>query len=332
MVNFRGLPYERELLAWLGHNRLQVEILVGVVVVMMCVMILERATQEMTLLERFRWWAWTYRNKMWWFQYVQRPERQTFLYVGLPGSGKTAAGLVYDGIKALQNGAIVAANFTLVDRLTGREAITVGSWLDVLGLAVWALEENEDVLILIDEGHNWADARLWQATTKFAPWLFQLLAQKRHYGIGLSFSTQALGQMDMRIRDLVDGLVECEPLRYVKWAMRGKLPVFRLRLHRPNVEADKLEDDYGVPTKYIWVPLRARFGYSTAQIVGTENFAAYSDEQILETIASLTARAILAATPEPMTTFAQVCEWVDCGEWASLRAQAVAIFGNDDVR
>jgi hypothetical protein len=285
--------------------------------------------REMPWAQRFSWWSHVWEHKWFWFQYVSRNERQTFIYTGLPGSGKTMVGLVRDGIQAMRQGALVGANFTVQDPLTGRKAIPVSSWLDVLGLAVEALETNEDVLILIDEGHNWADARLWQATTKFAPWLFYLLAQKRHYGIGLEFSTQALKQMEVRIRDLVDGVVMCEPVRWIKWISRGKMPVYRLTLYRPNIDVDEMEDEHGMPTKWIWAPVRARFGYSTTELVATEDFSKYDDEGVKATIRQFTERAIAAAKVQEIAVFGCLDTPFE-NEWSALRGRMVEALWADE--
>jgi hypothetical protein len=299
----------------------------AVAVVLGAVAVWDCGRRELAWRERIAWWRFCYEHRMYWWQHKPRVERKTFIYTGLPGSGKTMVGLVRDGIQAMRQGAMVGANFSIRDPLSGREAVAVSSWLDVLGLAVWALENEEDVLILIDEGHNWADARLWQQTTKYAPWLFYMLAQKRHYGIGLEFSTQALKQMEVRVRDLVDGVVMCEPVRLIRWLFRGRMPVYRCTLYRPNIEVDEMEAEHGMPSRWVWAPARARFGYSTTELVGTEDFTRYSEDAVKELISELTRRAIEAARVREIAVFGAEVPFEN--EWQALRAQMVACLWAD---
>jgi len=161
-------------------------------------------------MNRLRLWVWLWRSRLtWWHRRKPGIEMPMRLYVGLPGSGKTLLA-VTDGIRMMRRGRRVASNMRIIDRLTGLEAEPCGSWLDMLRLTVDALERHEPIMFVWDELHLSCDARSWASTPA---WWLALIAQRRHYGVSFIGTTQAVDQIEKRLRTLVDYICLVRPAK-----------------------------------------------------------------------------------------------------------------------
>lgn len=249
---------------------------------------------------RVQWWK--HKNRLhWWQRRIPIFEYPTTIYSGLPGSGKTLL-MVRDCIRMLRVGFRVYSNMAIHDPLTGRMAGGVGSWVDMLRLSVEALEERADrkeaglpalpgVVFAFDELHLICDAREWQGTPK---WWLNLIAQRRHFGVGVIGTTQVAGQVEKRLRTLMDLQVSIlRPWKRILGLRR--FPVFRVRELDPVlIEADPLNAE-SRQSWMLWMPWYAYAGYSTSELIISDDWAAYSDTAIQEEISKLTVRAKVAA-------------------------------------
>jgi len=242
-------------------------------------------------------WRWLHSERLWWFQWKKRSELPTHLYVGLPGSGKSML-MVQDAIVAMRDGVQVCSNLTIRDRLTGTESEPIASWLDVARWAVWAIENQRPVLFAIDEIHLWCDARNFANTPL---WLLNLFAQKRHYGIGICGTTQALGQVEKRLRTLIDEIVVPSPSIFGKLRM----PVFWAARVLPNVLlGEGGTDDYALSNRSLrWVRWWGRHGYATAELIATDDLTLYKQAEVAAEIEALTNRAVAAAQCHALPAF-----------------------------
>lgn len=254
------------------------------------------------VVKRLRLMLWLYRNRLMWFQRpVPKHEYPTTIYCGLPGSGKTLL-MVRDCIRLMRRGYRVYSNMAIHDPLTGNRCGSVGSWLDMLRLSVESLEYRAEcletgtepvpgVVFAFDELHLICDAREWAKTPK---WWLNLIAQRRHLCVGVIGTTQHADQVEKRLRTLMDLQVSVyRPGRRVPLIKR--LPWFALRELNPAlVEFDPLNAEMK-QTFHFWMPWFAYAGYSTTELVTSDDWASYTDEQSAAEIADLTNRAKAAA-------------------------------------
>lgn len=304
----------------------------------------------MRLPGRLGLWAWLWRKRLFWFQ-RRKPahEHPMRLYVGKRGSGKSLT-MVDDCIRLMRQGVEVHANLKIRDPLTGVEAVPCYSWIEMLERAVEVLEYNRgrpveeriSRVFAFDELHQICDSREWANTPR---WVAHFLATSRHYGgCALMGSTQALDQVEKRLRTIVDEIVEVRPVPPLFWAglglasmVGGMLLAFWLlwNLHLAWVPAGLALVGLGVlvvarrPPIFVqnrldasmvdvpgadartglggprWVLAYPFGGYSTQELVLGDDMSAYkTDDALKARIAGLTERAIAASDPGEIDAYA----------------------------
>lgn len=249
---------------------------------------------------RLQVWRWE-RGYFWFLRSSRKHEYPTIIYCGLPGSGKTLM-MVRDCVKLMRRGYVVYSNMAIHDPVTGRRAGGVGSWLDMLRVSVEALEDRAEclesgrepvpgVIFAFDELHLMCDAREWANTPK---WWLNLIAQRRHFCVGVIGTTQYPGQVEKRLRTLMDLQISImRPFRRVPIVSR--MPIFCFRELDPvAVEFDPLNAEYK-QRYYTWMPWFAYAGYSTNELITSDDWAGYTDAETAQEISVLTERAKRAA-------------------------------------
>ena len=258
---------------------------------------------------RLRYVLWLYRQGMLWFQ-RKAPHREwsTRIYTGLPGSGKTLL-MVRDCVQLLRSGVRVYSNLQIVDPLTGLRSEPLGGWLGMLEASVLALEESvayelrgeipPGVMFAFDEIHLAADARSWQNTPS---WWLGMMAQRRHYGVGLIGTTQDITTVEKRLRLLVGRVVTVRPTALRRFF--GRLPLFALQDVDLSL-VDVVESDSGIGRWFwSWVGPEAFHGYSTRELMASLDFADLKDDEAKERVRELTERAIALVRPGEFAVFA----------------------------
>lgn len=241
----------------------------------------------------FALWQWKYLNGYWWWQ-QSKPvvEFESEIVEGKPGEGKTRY-LALRAIKAMRQGFIVASNFEVRDRLTGAKSIPIANWLDVLRLTVEAVERNTAIVFVIDELHLWADSRSFSKTPL---WWRMLMAQHRHFGIGILGATQSLSRVEVVLREIVSTLSR------IRNKVILRLPIFAIEKIDPSsvpINENGLSN-YELMSGYLfWQPWYV--GYSTQQMIDLECWA--TDEEIDNEIELLTTRLLRALKPEHVQSF-----------------------------
>jgi len=246
--------------------------------------------------------VWLFRHRLMWFQrkYATH-EYPTVIYAGLPGSGKTLL-MVRDCVRLMRRGFEVYSNMAIHDPLTGKCAGLVGSWVEMLRVSVEALEERAGcvengldpvpgVVFAFDELHLICDAREWASTPK---WWLNLIAQRRHFGVGVIGTTQVAGQVEKRLRTLMDvQLSLARPFRRIPGLRR--LPLFDVRELDPMLVETDPTNSILKERMRVWMPWYAYAGYSTTELVISDDWASYTDDAIVAEVAVLTTRAKAAA-------------------------------------
>lgn len=239
----------------------------------------------------FRAWRFAYRQELlFWRRKAPMFEMPTKLYCGLPGSGKTLMA-TRDAIVLMRRGVRVLSNYYIVDPLTGVEAVRIESWFDMLVYAVDAVVSGTPTVFVIDEIHLWANARFYQQTPG---WWLGLVAQRRHYGVGIIGTCQSMGQVEVALRRLIDVVVFVTP------TLTKKLPIFTLRaVPAILLDADgKIETNLvkKVPRRFTTMRWWVYGGYSTAELVAVAEWS--DDAETVATIGRLSdAAQALTATP-----------------------------------
>lgn len=271
------------------------------------------------VVDYWRYQAWLYRRRYLWFQRApSRSEFDTRIYEGLPGSGKTLL-MVRDVIELMRNDVIVFSNVYCRDPLTGRESLPLGGWLSMLRSSVEQIERIKQyddaeewfkhggpdpglpppsVVFAFDEVHLAADARSWGSTP---PWWLNLMAQRRHYGVGMIGTTQDLSTVEKRLRMLVGRVVDVRPTMIRRWWKR--VPLFVVHDIDQSVRGDGVGEPIG-PAHWTWVGAHAFHGYSTREIMATVDFADLTDDAAKEEVAALTQRAIAAGIVDSLPSYA----------------------------
>lgn len=233
---------------------------------------------------------------------------ETRLYVGRAGSGKTLFA-TRDAIKLMRQGVQVVANYRVWDRISGRRSTGIESWNDFLAWSVWALRNGKPVVFVIDEIHLWAPSRFYE---KSPAWFLGLLAQHRHYGVGIIGTTQNLARCEIVLRELVYNIVfvRPHPLRF-RWTFRW--PKSLTGLDMPwfqFVACDPLAmgGEYSAPParaayRSSWVPWWVFAGYSTKELMAVNEWG--DDEETRKEIAALTEEARELCRPERPETVAE---------------------------
>lgn len=135
------------------------------------------------------------------------------------GSGKSAT-MTYHALKRMATGFTVFTNFTLKPPkdLKGRWKLLDPNTFD--DFDYWKGQLEGKVCIMIDEIHNVIDARraMSRKNIKTTHWLAQIRkVLKGHSTNHLICATQYLRQVDIRIRDLAQRMMEC---RFIKGRTR----------------------------------------------------------------------------------------------------------------
>lgn len=247
------------------------------------------------------WLSWLWNQGYFWFQ-RKRPHKEfsTRVYEGLPGSGKTLF-MVRDCIELMRRGVVVYSNVAIRDPLTGNETLPLGGWLDMLRASVDALAEvyycelkgtrPRGVVFAFDEIHLAADARSWQSTPA---WWLNLMAQRRHYGVGLIGTTQHADTVEKRLRMLIGRVVRVRPS-----GVRGlfdSVPLFVAQDVDMALVDVPGQDALGKPA-LTWIRADAFHGYSTQELMATLDFKELSDDESRAEVAELTRRARELAAP-----------------------------------
>lgn len=236
--------------------------------------------------QRYIW-----REGLFWFQ--RRPPAFEFrarLYVGRAGSGKTLFA-TRDAIKLLRRGVVVVSNYRIWDRLSGRESVPIASWTDVLRWSVWAIRNEHPVVFVIDEIHMWAPSRFYQ----LAPaWFLGLLAQHRHYGVGIIGTTQNLQRCEVVLRELVYAIVFVRHFGMVP----ERVPQYAFCECDPAKMNDYSEPPVGSKYQLMggYVPWWVFGGYSTRELMAVNEWQ--DDEETRAEIQALTDEARSLVIPK----------------------------------
>lgn len=133
--------------------------------------------------------------------------------VGLPGSGKTCL-QTYLGKRLHANGRKVVTNYrvkfphTALPSLPPRKPKEPQEeWLQRVHKVFGELQ---DTLILWDEAHIYVDSR-HSSSGQNVLWSY-FITQTRKRGVDLLFTTQALHQVDLRLRTLVNMVIDCKDM------------------------------------------------------------------------------------------------------------------------
>jgi hypothetical protein len=275
------------------------------------------------IVDEWRYYRWLYDRGYWWWQRkAPRSEFDTRIYEGMPGSGKTLL-MVRDCIDLMRAGVVVYSNVYCRDPLSGSATLPLGGWLSMLRASVTTLEGHKryrdevaafaaggaepgeppaSVIFAFDEVHLAADSRSWQSTPA---WWLNLMAQRRHYGVGMIGTTQDLTTVEKRLRMLVGRVVQVRPSLLRK--LWKRLPVFSCQ----DIDSSLRGDGVGEPiggTHWTWVGAHAFHGYSTREIMATVDFADLKDDESKAEVAALTARAIAAGVVDSLESYADTWE------------------------
>jgi len=249
---------------------------------------------------RLLWWRLVNRQ-YWWLRRHTTHEYPTVIYAGLPGSGKTLL-MTRDVIKLMRRGFRVYSNMAIHDPVSGCRAGVVGSWVEMLSLSVDALQERADclesgrtpppgVVFAFDELHLICDAREWASTPK---WWLNLVAQRRHFGVGIIGTTQLATQVEKRLRTLMDlQLSISRPFRRIPFLKR--LPIFDVRELDPMLLETDPANSILTEKIRVWMAWYAFAGYSTGELIISDDWSSYTDDAITEEVGELTRRAKQAA-------------------------------------
>ena len=251
---------------------------------------------------KWAYWRWLYRQEFLWFQRAApRKEWDTRIYEGLPGSGKTLL-MVRDCCELMRQGVRVYSNVQIRDPFSGTEAHPLGGWLDMLRASVATLEDGIPTIFAFDEIHLACDARDWQKTPA---WWLNMMAQRRHYGVGLIGTTQNADTVEKRLRMLIGRVVRVRPtvLRKFWW----RLPVFSTQDVDMSL-IDVPDQDAVSAAAMTWAGAHAFHGYSTSQLMASLDFAALTDDEAVAEIKELTDRARAVAGPGLIPAFGDP-EW-----------------------
>lgn len=206
-------------------------------------------------------------------------EFDTRIYCGLPGSGKTLLA-TYDAVKLMRRDVRVLSNFCIRDPLTGKEAMRLRSWVDMLAYAVLAMLERKPTVFVLDEIHLWASARFFQRTPG---WWLSLISQRRHFGCGIIGTAQHPKQIDVSLRRLLDVVVFLKPV------VKG-FGFFVARECPAVLLTDDGEPPVAIKGRLKRIPWWVYGSYSTEELVAVEEWLA-DDAEADEQIAVLTAKA-----------------------------------------
>jgi hypothetical protein len=256
-----------------------------------------------------RYWVWLWTEREWWFIRPLPVEYETCIYTGLPGAGKTTFGT--DMVcRLLRDGVRVYSNIQMKDPFTGRAALPIHNWLDVLRASIEALEVGETSVIYLAEINTLCDARDWQYTPR---WWTEFMQMRRHMGLGLMGDTQALSQLEKRLRMLVAKVIAVRP-SWLRTIWR-RWPVFVAQEINVNTGDDPaLWLPEGKPHRW-WMYSHAFHGHATWELVAAQSFEDLSSPAAQEEIERLRLRAIELNQRGVIPAFNYDCGAQTMGEW-----------------
>jgi len=250
---------------------------------------------------------WRLKNREYWWLRKAHKQMPLTLYCGMPGSSKTLW-MVRDAVLLMRQGYAVYSNLDIKDRITGVRSKPCLSWLDMMRICVDHLERGEVAYFCWDEIHHHADARTWALTPV---WLLQVFAQRRHLRLGLIATTQVMAQVEVRLRTLVDLIVQVRPTglrKFIQKVFRREFPLFwEDVLDGALMEHPELGDPV-LSKGLVWTPWYVWNSYSTHEMVAGEDLSLYKDEEIQAEIAELTRRAVAVMKPSELESW---MEWVE---------------------
>ena len=246
-------------------------------------------------------WQYVKHHGLSWIQ-RRKPVQQfeTRLYVGRAGSGKTLFA-TRDAIELMRQGVVVVSNYRIWDRVTGAESHIIEDWTDFLWWSVFALREKKSVVFVIDEIHLWAPSRFYE---KSPAWFLGLLAQHRHYNVGIIGTTQNLARCEIVLRELVYSIVFVKP-----HVLRPRLGGIEMPLYSfTGCDPLAMSGEYGQPPRHAkwkttWVPWYVFGGYSTTELMAVNEWR--DDAETTEKIEGLTNEARLLTRAERPATLAE---------------------------
>lgn len=129
--------------------------------------------------------------------------KDIYLFVGLPGEGKTIS-MVAHIERALEKNPdlVVATNFHYASEL-----YSIGHWVDIIKISLDAHKNNRPCLVAIDEVQNTFDASEWK---NFPSALYSLLSFNRKLNLQFLCSAQIYERIPSKIRQLANYTVICK--------------------------------------------------------------------------------------------------------------------------
>jgi hypothetical protein len=236
-----------------------------------------------------RYWRFLWRERQWWFNRVLPPkERDTAIYVGLPGAAKTTTAVDL-AIGIMRSGVAVASNSYLRDNYTGAEAIPVRTWLDVLRVTVEYCELEEPLVVFLAEIQLLCDSRRWQDSPD---WWGEMMQQRRHMGLSLMADTQDIGQVEVRLRMLCGQVIQVRPSWLREHWRRWPVVLTRKLTPETGIDPKLWVADHG--WKHKWLPSWAFHGHSSWELLSGQDFGDLKEPKALKEIEALRQRALAA--------------------------------------
>lgn len=129
--------------------------------------------------------------------------KDIYLFVGLPGEGKTLSMVAHmERAREAHPDLVIATNFHYK-----YESYSIGHWIDIINIALDAKKRHVSCLIAVDEIQNTFDATEWQ---HFPAPLYALLSFNRKLNLQFLCSAQIYERIPSKIRQLANFTVICK--------------------------------------------------------------------------------------------------------------------------